>query len=541
MSFFSVIRGLFEGQPKEFKVDSSGSLYSVMQGISDSGRTTPFSSTGEGHLEVAVHAPRLPFGAVHTENLTPIFQTDAVYGLNTGQVLYGSSSSGTVIASESMFVCSTGTTIYSQAYLQSRKRLRYRPGQGVVPKFTAVFSPPSASSYQVVGVGHAEDGIYIGYVGTDFGILHSSYGVREQQLLTITTPSATNQNVIVTLNGVTSSISVTNANNANRMAWELSQGIYPGWKAEPTGSSVLFIADSVGDKTLSFNLSGSGGVTGSFTELLTGTADTQVFVSQSQWNGDNLLGSGSSGAILDPHKGNVYRMGIQYLGFGPITVEAEILPEGGNNPDFVNLHTFNFPNSRTKPSFSNPSFPFSMAVYSAGSTGNLSAKAGSFSGFVEGKKSLNGNRFTYRNTVSSVSTTLYTEIFTIYNSRRFGNRANQSVVNLLSMAYSCKLSTNAAGEFFLIRNGSLVGTPVFNQYDPWSCTLFDTGSTSVTFADQSQVVFSLPVGETTQGFLTFSDLAPIELQPGEWLSVAMKLASGTATFSNVSLNTIEDQ
>lgn len=513
----------------------------VLVGSTDGGLYKNVPVTQEGHLEVAIHSPRLPFGSIHTENLTPVFQTDAIYGLNTGQVAYGNSLSGTVITSQSMFICSTGTTPYAQAFLQSRKRLRYRPGQGVVPKFTAAFSAASASSYQVAGVGHAEDGMYIGYVGTEFGILHSSYGVREQQLLTITTPSSTNQNVIVTLNGVTSSIAVTNANNANRMAWELSQGTYTGWKAEPTGSSVLFTADAVGNKTLLFNLTGSAGVTGSFVELQPGLADTQLFVSQSEWNGDNLLGSGSSGALLNPQTGNVYQMGIQYLGFGPVTIQAEVTPPNANNSEFVTLHTFDFPNSRTKPSFGNPSFPFSMAVYSAGSTGDLSLKVSSFAGFTEGAKSFSGNRYTHRNTITSVSTTLLSSLFTIRNSRRFGNRTNQSVIDLISMAYACKLATNAYGEFYIIKNGDLVGNPNFSRVDTNSCALFDTAATSVTFTRQEQVLFSIPVGETTQEFLQFSNVAPIDLQPGEWLTVAMKLGTGTATFANVSLNTIEDQ
>jgi len=57
----------------------------VVHGVQDDGTLKKIASTAEGHLEMAIHAPRLPFGAVHTENMTPIFQTDAVYGINSGQ------------------------------------------------------------------------------------------------------------------------------------------------------------------------------------------------------------------------------------------------------------------------------------------------------------------------------------------------------------------------------------------------------------------------------------------------------------------------
>ena len=493
----------------------------------------------DGHLEVALHSPRLPFGSIHVENLTPIFQSDAVYGLNNGQVEWGQTFSGTATTTSSMFIVSTGGTIYSQAFIQSHARLRYRPGQGVVARFTALWEDAVDNSYQVVGVGHSEDGVYIGYSGSAFGILHSSYGVREQRVLNVTSASAVNQTASVTLDGVSYNIPLSNSNNLNRTAYELALGSYGvGWFAQPTGSSVLYTAASVGAKVGVFNISGSGLTTGSFITLNAGGPTTEVFVSQSNWSGDKLDGTGASGVILNPRTGNIYEMGIKFLGFGTTTVKVEVNPDG-NNPDLVDIHTFDFPNKRTRPVYSNPSFPFLMAVYSAGSTANLNLKVGSYAGFVEGIKKLNGNRFTFRNSVAAVSTTLYTSIFTIMNSKRFVNRTNQSVSNILSFAWSCKLSASATGEFFIIKGGALSGNPVFSNYDPTSCILFDTASTSVAFTDNSQLIFSVPVGETNNGIHIFSE--EINLQPGEWITVAMKLTSGTSTVSNATLNTKEDQ
>ncbi len=58
----------------------------IGEGINDIGEPVKLAATGEGHLEVALHDPLLPFGSLHVENLTPIFQTDAVYGINSGQI-----------------------------------------------------------------------------------------------------------------------------------------------------------------------------------------------------------------------------------------------------------------------------------------------------------------------------------------------------------------------------------------------------------------------------------------------------------------------
>jgi hypothetical protein len=182
-----------------------------------------------------------------------------------------------------------------------------------------------------------------------------------------------------------------------------------------------------------------------------------------------------------------------------------------------------------------------MAAYSAGSTDNLSVKAASFAGFVEGQKRLNGNRFSYRNSANSISSVTWQPLFTILNSRRFGGRTNQSVINVLSLGYACKLNTAGAGEFILVKNGTLSGSgaPFFSRYDDTSCTLFDTSSASVTFSENKQVIFSTPVSENTQGNFAFTE--EIDLQPGESLTVACRLSAGTATYANATINTREDQ
>jgi hypothetical protein len=107
---------------------SGQSNTAIMYGIKDNGTISHVAMTGEGHIEVAIHDPVLPFGSLHVESLYNVFQIDAVYGVNLDRVLTGISGSGVVTNSDSMFSISSGTTIYSQAFLQSRKRLRYRAG-----------------------------------------------------------------------------------------------------------------------------------------------------------------------------------------------------------------------------------------------------------------------------------------------------------------------------------------------------------------------------------------------------------------------------
>jgi len=510
----------------------------VLMGQTDSGGYVNVPVDEHGHLEVALHSPRLPFGSIHTEGLFPVFQTDAVYGVNAGQALATSSGSGAATASDANFVISTGTTIYSYGALQSRKRLRYRAGQGLVGRFAGSFTAGVANSYQVAGFGHAEDGVYFGYKGADFGIIYNNRGAREVRTLTITTASSTAENVTVTLNGTAYSIAVTNSANIQRTVWELSQGTYAGWDAYASGATVVFVRNSVGAASGAYSIGGTT-VVGSFAQTRAGAAVTETFIAQTAWNGDKMDGTGNSGATLDPTKGNVYQIGIQYLGYGAITFQVET-SASGNNAIFVTCHTLALPNTLTTTSFRNPSFPFTASAYSAGSTTDLTIKIGSFAGFIEGEKKLHGIRSSYYGQSTAVDAATYRALFTIMNKRVFAGIANQAVVNLLSASGAIKHTSPVI--MYLIKNGTLAGNPNFVNYSTESCSSWDTAATTVTWTNNAQLIWSGHMGDTGEIDHHFNGgVEETTLQPGEWLTLCAKSVTGTPSYVTGSINTREDQ
>lgn len=531
------------------------SIFGIISGLLDNGSKQELACTSEGHLEVAIHSPRTPFGAVEVESLTPEFQVDSVYGINTREVIAttghsvtaGAANSGAATGANNLFKCATGTTQYSFASIQSRKRLRYRAGQGVVGRFTALWSAPAASSTVVAGFGTSESGYYFGYNGTSFGILHSNGNYREVQTLTITTASTATNNYNVELNGITTNVTATNNGSTTKTAYEIAQGTYPGWKASARGNKVIFLADSAGNKAGAFSLGQSGAGTpaaGSYAETLAGSTTADTWIPQASWNGDKLDGTGASGVTLDTTKGNVFQIDVQYLGFGGIVFKVEICPNG-NNPDFVIVHTIAAPNNRTSVTINQPSFPFTMAAYSAGSTTDVSVSVGSFAGFLEGKKQLTGPRMTpfveTNNYVGSTAATYY-PLFTIRNEYTHSHsgvteKANQSVVYPLSI--SCSHDDATPVTFYLIRNAVLSGTPNFTRFDDDSCMYWDTAATTCTFTNRSDVQFAYTLGQSTGGAFAFSD--EIAMQPGETYTLAARAVTGTATYVNASLNTREDQ
>ncbi len=519
-----------------------------VKAVTDSGDNVELAATPEGHLEVALHAPRMPFGEVHVESATPVFQCDAVYGTNnaeinakTGLAVGSGANSATATVSNNLFTCSTGTTQYSFGSIQSRKRLRYRPGQGVIGRFTALWSAPAASSTVVAGFGTGESGFYFGYNGTSFGILHSTGGVREIQTLTVATGASSASNVTITLNGIAFTVPVTNSSNTFRTAYEIAQyASYTGWSASSKGATVIFLADSVGNKsgTMSF-AAGTTGASASFAETLAGVASTDTWIPQSTWNGDKLDGTGGSGVTLDPTKGNVFQIDIQYLGFGGVTFKVETCPEG-NNPDWTVVHTIAFPNSQTTTSVSQPSFPFTMAAYSAGSTTDVSVKCGSFAGFVAGEKKLTGPRMSYpvttNNFVGSTASTYY-PLCTIRNGLVYGNRASQAVINLLSTSASHDDATPVT--IYLLKNATLLGNVNYQEFSTNSCSFWDRAATTCTVSSNDQIIYSLCLGQSTGASFSFTD--EITIEPNETITVAAVAVTGTATYVITSLNTREDQ
>lgn len=521
----------------------------VLHARRDDGTTSALSSSGEGHLEVEVHGPRMPFGEVHVESAEPVFQGDFVYGINaveqvatTGNAAGGAVSSAAT-ASNNLGVCSTGTTAYAFGAIQSRKRLRYRPGQGVIARFTALFSSPVASSILVAGVGTAESGYYFGYNGTAFGILHVTGGVREIQTLTVTTASTAVNNYVVELSGTSFNVTATNNGSTVKTAYEIASGTYTGWKAFQRGSTVIFVADSARAYAGAFSLAQTGAVTpaaGSFAETKAGAASSDTWIAQTAWNGDKLDGTGASGVTLNPQFGNVFQIDIQYLGFGAVDFKVEVTTTGGNNADFVTVHTLKFPNTRTAVTASQPAFPFTMAAYSNGSTTNVSVSCGSYAGFIAGKKKLTGPRMIYdRDTTGFVGSTAatYYPLVTVRNDLTFNGRANQTVVNLLSISGSNNDATPVT--IYLLRNATLLGTPNFALSSTSSCTSQDTAATTATIAAQEQIIFALKIAGGGDHVFPFSD--EVTIQPGETLTVAGRAVTGTATWVTASLNTREDQ
>ena len=121
------------------------------------------------------------FGTLEASELTPVFQGDWTYGINTQ--LWNTpvvSGTGAVVDTNlARLRIQSGTSSTSYAYITSRKIIRYRAGQGITIRFTPVFTAWVANSTQLWGAGSIVnntpyDGYFFGYnsTATSMGITH---------------------------------------------------------------------------------------------------------------------------------------------------------------------------------------------------------------------------------------------------------------------------------------------------------------------------------------------------------------------------------
>lgn len=120
------------------------------------------------------------FGEVLVTQPTIRWHGHFPYGINSEVVTITTSgtsgATGTFVTGGSLRAAS-GTATTGSCIVQSRIRAKYQPSQGMVARFTAMFTQGVASSTQIAGMGDATNGFFFGYNGTSFGILHRKGGV----------------------------------------------------------------------------------------------------------------------------------------------------------------------------------------------------------------------------------------------------------------------------------------------------------------------------------------------------------------------------
>jgi len=472
------------------------------------------------------------FGDVVTAEIHPQIQMDFVYGGHPDAIFTDARSGGTVSFSDSMLVLASGGSIGGKGHLHSRRVVRYRPGQGALFRFTALFDTPEIGNEQFAGcMGATENELGFGYDHLTglFGVVRTHGGTLDIHTFIMTVAASGAETFTVTLDGVATNVPLT-AGTLAENAQEVVNTVFAGWWVEADGTHIHFLADLSEPRTGTYSVSSTGTADASITNNVVGSAPTNDWVVQADWNHDKFNGKGPSGITIDQTRGNVFAISLQYLGFGAIDFYIEN-PDTGN---FVLCHRYRYANANILPSVSDPTFALGGRVLNVSSTSNKTMKMGSLAGFVEGSIRLLGPN---HGTDADVSVAAETPVLSIRNNAIYldgVSRANlrDVIPQLVSVSGS---GSNKPIKVRVVLNGVLTD-PLWSDYDTThSLAAVDTSATAITGGD---IVLATSFSSGSGVVQDLVDL-DLDLRPGDVLSVVV-IPTGTAVDATASLLWKED-
>ena len=157
---------------------------SVIIGQDPAGNFRNSTADEHGDLKVHIDEPKTAFGELMTADMEPVIQITFPYNINTNIVTpITSSVNASITQANQMAVISTGATANTSASLESIHKAKYRAGQGMDVRFTALFTTGSSvGTQQLAGIGSIENGIpqdgyFFAMSGSSFGVWTYNQGV----------------------------------------------------------------------------------------------------------------------------------------------------------------------------------------------------------------------------------------------------------------------------------------------------------------------------------------------------------------------------
>lgn len=495
---------------------------------------------GAGRPVLRVHdngaATHTAFGEPVAVPITPVVQTDAIYGLNPKEHETFSALNGTITTDSSEFAVSTGAGIQgSYAVFRTKRFVRYRPGQGAMCRFAARWSTPGTGSILRAGFMNQENEFTIGYVAGNFGIFHVHGGRAHIERFTVTSGPTTNQTLSIVLDGTVHSVALVAGETTQQTAARIARvGVFPGWILSAYDSTVEFLASStLGPKTQTFGWSSTGDVGAEISTLREGKASIEDFIPQALWNGDPMNGTGSSGIVLNPQTYNVFQINFRWLGAGIIQFAMENPETGG----IVLIHTIRWTNRNTTLHMENPSMKVGAIAYHFTETVEDPGTVylGSLMGAIEGVKVAPSSPNGAFVTKTSLAANTYHHMGTLENPTidKAAINTHPLLLQSLSVAYTGQDVLNV----LLYKDMPLAtGTHLFSTYPnitPRASLVTGTINPAV---DTPIAAYVLPIN----GSNTF-DLSRAELrvEPGERFTMVV-LSGGNISEVSATVNWIEE-
>jgi len=372
----------------------------------------------QNSLNINIRNPLTAFGELLSAENTPFLQFDFTNGRPLDQITIYSNdntyNSYNFNDSKGSIVCNNQSTSRKKIELKSNGFTKYKPGQGLDNRFTALFPNGYQSQMdQYAGTFTPEDSLCFGYFpdGTqnpnnEFGIRYQKFGTQQKNRITIEGNATRNGTITYNIGGEPVDVSIDSGDTPSMIAKKSVDAIqsdntlnYYGFTCQyyNLGDTNKYYIDAIANgiqsnTTSDFFVETNDTESDISTELLQAPQlPTTIIYPQSSWNIDTCQDEGSlelnyiknpSGFRLDPTKGNVYRIFFQYLGFGTITFCIE-----QNETDrIIPIHRIKYQNENTDPSLKNPSMKLGIGISTNGTSGGTGqVETSSMASFLQGK------------------------------------------------------------------------------------------------------------------------------------------------------------
>ena len=397
--------------------------------------------------------PTTVYGELYTAEARPVVQLQYHGGIHKEKHLFDFKGSATATAEmNGNLKLSTGTANHSVAWFRSKRMANYEPGEGMEIRFSAAFDENATdSSFQYVGYGDQENGIFMGYRGSTPGVLHRHSGVSSLDVLTITHGATISGTVIVTIDGSPHAVSVLGGDSVGEVVAKIAN-VYSGFVTHSKVDMIEYYSIEAGPTNGIFLFNGGAtGVTGSFAHLQTGMPVTENWTPRTAWNIDKADGSFKL-PVLDFTKGNVFSITFQWLGYGIITFKIEN-PLSGR---FETVHLITYASTHRVPYMGQSSHPISFITGNGTSGQAITILTGSASIFIQGKRNADLVRWSHASEYA-VSNDTFNLIFAMRSKPVVNGKKNKSRVYVDGYTMGSSF-TGGITQFKIILNPIIVGS-----------------------------------------------------------------------------------
>lgn len=234
----------------------------------------------------------------------------------------------------------------------------------------------------------------------------------------------------------------------------------------------------------------------------------------------NLSTFNYDGGILDPTKGNIYRISFGYLGFATINFEV-MTPKG----EWILLHQILYPNTSTVTHILQTNLPARAHVSNTGNTSDIVFKSGSYEmGVIDGGgKDASARYFSSSLDNISISAGNY-NIVTFRNKSTFNSIENRIKAKLLLA--SAATDINLISTWKVIRNATFTNTPTWTDVNTTDST-FEYSTDATINATTGEIMLPWTMAKVDSFFEQVENLN-VTLKPGETASVLITTALGAS-------------